>query len=282
MRAVYGRWRAPKHALRTPRPPAFARSACSRSAWAKQWTFARSDPGAIWKALRGRTRGRRAGSGATAKRPAGKRQADRGCTARLADCTAPEGTAGIGDSEGNRLQLGAMARAHALHRRRHIARRQQLGREPDPADRHRTIELAIRRKLARWETCRRDHEPDPLGPHDRARSARLPAGRARAAANAAGQSHRRTPAASLDVDRSEELSVVPVKTGSPDAYRGWTLLDHKGVPEHSSAPDLVLRSEVRQSLSIADRVRPLHGGGPRRREPCRRLPGQASTHIDAA
>ena len=46
---------------------------------------------------------------------------------------------------------------------------------------------------------RRDHEPGRLGQHERARSVRLPARRARAAADAPGQPHRRTAAAPLAV-----------------------------------------------------------------------------------
>ena len=79
----------------------------------------------------------------------------------------------------------------ALHRRRRSADRQQLGREPDPADRHRAQQLAVRRQPARRQARRGDHEPGALGAAQRARSLRVPARRARAAADAGTRSPRR-------------------------------------------------------------------------------------------
>ena len=47
---------------------------------------------------------------------------------------APEGAGRLGHGQGDRLQPESLGGADALHRRRRPADRQQLGREPDPAD----------------------------------------------------------------------------------------------------------------------------------------------------
>ena len=94
--------------------------------------------------------------------------------------------------------------AGALHRRRRTADRQQLGREPDPADRHRAQQLAVRRQLACGQARRGGDEPGALGAAQRARPLRVPARRARAVADAAGQSHRRVAAASLVSRRARQ------------------------------------------------------------------------------
>ena len=71
--------------------------------------------------------------------------------------------------------LKRWAGADALHRRRRSADRQQLGREPDPADRHRAQQLAVRRQPARGQARRRGHEPGALGAAERPRALCVPA-----------------------------------------------------------------------------------------------------------
>ncbi len=99
------------------------------------------------------------------------------------------------------LPAGARVGRVGLHRRinRALARHtQQLGREPDPADCPRPLELALRGKLARWEACGDDHESGALCPDQRARPVRLPQGRIGAVADATGIANRRVTAASLE------------------------------------------------------------------------------------
>ena len=56
----------------------------------------------------------------------------------------------------------ALGRAHALRGRRSRTHRQQLDREPDPADCARAQELAVRGEPAGGPACRCDHEPDSV------------------------------------------------------------------------------------------------------------------------
>jgi transposase len=128
--------------------------------------------------------------------------------AHLAAGASAEGARRLGNRQGHRLQPQPMGSAGALHRRRHAAGGQQLGREPDPADRARALELVVRRITARGPACCRDHEPGALGAHQRARSLRLPARCARALANAARQPHRRVVAASLASAVFNDLSHI--------------------------------------------------------------------------
>jgi len=72
------------------------------------------------------------------------------------------------------------------------------GGEPDPPDCPRKIDLIARRKPAGGHVRRVSDEPCSFGPHQRARSLRVPEGRARATADPSGQSHRGAAAASLD------------------------------------------------------------------------------------
>src|SRR5690606_9851440 len=115
--------------------------------------------------------------------------------------------------------------AHALPRRPGRADRQQLDREPDPADRDRALELAVRRIAAGRPARGGGDEPDPVGADQRPRSIRLPARRARAAAHAAKQPHRETVAAPLDAGHSDLTRIrTLIKRGCPAAYAPKTLL----------------------------------------------------------
>ena len=103
--------------------------------------------------------------------PAHSSAAISACHGRIAPLDAadpPEDHRRIGHSKGYGLQPQALERAHAVRRRRAPARGQQLDREPDPADRHRTIELVVRGITARGQTCRSGDESDPVSPHERA------------------------------------------------------------------------------------------------------------------
>jgi hypothetical protein len=64
-------------------------------------------------------------------------------------------------------------------------------------DCHRALKLAVRRIAAGGQTRRRSDESDSVGAHERARSVCLPEGHPQPAANAQGQPHRGTAAASL-------------------------------------------------------------------------------------
>lgn len=55
-----------------------------------------------------------------------------------------------------------MGCVHALHRRRAAPDQQQLGRQPDPADRARAFELAVRWGATRGPTCRSGDELDAV------------------------------------------------------------------------------------------------------------------------
>lgn len=92
-----------------------------------------------------------------------------------------------------------MDRTHALHRRWAIADRQQLGGEPDPPDRTRAFELAIRGFPASGSTRGRGDELDPVGQAQRARSVHVLEGRPAAPSGPAAQSRLRTAAALLGV-----------------------------------------------------------------------------------
>ena len=67
------------------------------------------------------------------------------------------------------------------------------------------LELAVRRIAARRPAGGRGDEPHPVGEAQRPRSLSLSQGRARATADAAEQSHRRTAAASLGAGRRRQL-----------------------------------------------------------------------------
>ena len=99
--------------------------------------------------------------------------------------------------EGHRLHPEALGSAHPLPDRRARADRQQLDREPDPADCHRPQELALCRVAARWQTGCGDHEPDPVGAPQRARALRLSEGCPHPPADAAAESDRGVAAASV-------------------------------------------------------------------------------------
>ncbi len=100
--------------------------------------------------------------------------------------------------QGHRLQPEALGCAHALHQEWPHPDRQQLGREPDPSDRHRPQELALRRQLACGPARCRCHEPDPLGAPEWAGPSRLPRRHLAAAAHPAQQPHSRDHAAVLE------------------------------------------------------------------------------------
>ena len=74
----------------------------------------------------------------TASDPTGARRTCGRHAAPLADPAAAEGAGRLGHRQGDRLQPEALGGADALPRRRQPAHRQQLGREPNPADRART------------------------------------------------------------------------------------------------------------------------------------------------
>ena len=123
---------------------------------------------------------------------------DRRQAARMAAAAATAGDRRNGHRQGDRLQPWSLAGADPIPRRRHSAHRQQLGRESDPSDRARTLELAVRRIAARGKAGRGGHEPDSIGAAQRTRSVPLPQGRARTTADSTGEPHRRIAAAQLD------------------------------------------------------------------------------------
>ncbi len=101
-------------------------------------------PGAVQDQGRGRWRNdRRATTTSTA-------QVTPRCNspAQLAAGTATACARRVGYRQSHRLQLEALAGADALHRQRRRADLQQLGGEPDPADRARAVELAVGRQPA--------------------------------------------------------------------------------------------------------------------------------------
>jgi transposase len=83
--------------------------------------------------------------------------------ARLDAGAAQPGGPGAGHGQSAGLQPQALAGAHALHRRRQAAHRQQLDREPDAAHCHWAQELAVCGLAAGRPACGRHHEPDPVG-----------------------------------------------------------------------------------------------------------------------
>src|SRR5690606_6765421 len=96
------------------------------------------------------------------------------------------------------LQPKTLASADALSGRWSRAHRQQSGREPDSALGIGALELAVCRVAAQRQTGGGDHEPDPVGAHEWARSVRLPEGRPQPAADTAGERDWPIAAASVD------------------------------------------------------------------------------------
>ena len=115
----------------------------------------------------------------------------------LADPAPAESTGWVRDGKGDRLQPEAVGGTDPLPRRRQLADRQQLGREPDPAGCPWPLELAVRRLPARRAARGRRYEPDPVRQAQRPRSIPVPEGRPAAAADSARQPDRGTATASV-------------------------------------------------------------------------------------
>ena len=123
---------------------------------------------AFSSALRRRARG--PGSRCRAPREAAQIEVppDRRHAARVADAAPAEGHRRDRDGQGDRLQPQALGRTHPVPDRRCSAHRQQLDREPYPADRARALELAVCR-FAEGRAARGcGDEPDPVGAAQRA------------------------------------------------------------------------------------------------------------------
>jgi hypothetical protein len=99
----------------------------------------------------------------------------------------PEGSATAKAIDYSLKRWRALAGADALHRRRRRADLQQLGRETNPADRARAVELVVRWQPARRQKGCGDHELGALGQDQRARPIRLSQRPTRAVADACGQ-----------------------------------------------------------------------------------------------
>ena len=74
----------------------------------------------------------------------------------------------IGHGESLGLQPKTLGSADALPGRWNCAHRQQPGRKPDPALGPGALELVVCRVATQRQTRGGDHEPYPVGPHERA------------------------------------------------------------------------------------------------------------------